>query len=231
MKKITTYFTLAEWILWLSSLVLITFSFLLFDGESYLSFVASLLGSTALIFCAKGNPIGQFLIIIFSCLYAYISYSFAYYGEMITYLGMSGPMAVYAFVAWIKNPYNVNHSEVKVNKLTRREVIFMFILSVLVTVVFWFILKHFGTANLIPSTFSILTSFIAIYLTARRSPFYAVAYAVNDIVLIILWLLASLSDKAYVSVLVCFIVFLANDIYGYFNWHKMEKSQSRKANL
>ena len=227
MKKTINYFTPAEWILWLSSLILITLSFLIFDGESIISFVASLLGSTALIFCAKGNPIGQIIVIIFSLLYAYISYSFAYYGEMITYLGMSGPMAVYAFIAWIRNPYNGNHSEVKINRLTRREYIFMAILSVFVTVIFYFILKHFGTANLLPSTVSVTTSFIAVYLTARRSPLYAIAYAANDVVLIVLWLLASISDRSYVSVLVCFIVFLANDIYGYLNWHRMEKSQSK----
>ena len=225
MKRYLNYFTHAEWTLWITSLLLITISFVIFDGESYLSFIASLLGTTALIFCAKGNPTGQIIIIIFSALYAYISYTFSYYGEMITYLGMSGPMAVYAFITWIKNPYNGNRSEVKINKLSRLEIFFMFMLSVMVTLIFYFILKYFDTANLIPSTLSVTTSFIAVYLTARRSPLYAIAYAFNDIVLIVLWLLASLSDRSYVSVLVCFIVFLANDIYSYLNWRRMERIQ------
>ena len=224
-KKILNYFSLCEWILWISSLFVITVSFFLFDGENILSFVASLLGSTALIFCAKGNPIGQILVIIFSILYAYISYTFTYYGEMITYLGMSCPMAIYALISWIRNPYKGNHSEVKVNKITNKEIIFIVLLSFLVTWAFYYILKIFGTANLIPSTLSVTTSFIAVFLTARRSPLYAIAYAVNDIVLIVLWSFASLNDKSYVSVLVCFIIFLATDIYGYYNWRRMEKRQ------
>lgn len=226
MKKNLNYFTKVEWFIWLSSLILITASFLIFGGESFLSFIASLLGTTGLIFCAKGNPVGQIIVILFSFLYGYISFTFEYYGEMLTYLCMSAPMAMYAFVSWIKNPYNGNRSEVKVNRIGVRETVFMFILSALVTVLFYFILKFFGTANLLPSTISVTTSFIAVYLTARRSPLYAVAYAANDIVLIILWGLASLSDVSYVSVVVCFVIFLVNDIYGYVNWLKMEKAQS-----
>lgn len=77
--------------------------------------MASLVGVTSLIFNAKGNPFGQFLMVVFSLLYGIISFTFAYYGEMITYLGMTMPMAIFALISWLKNPYNGNKSEVKVN--------------------------------------------------------------------------------------------------------------------
>lgn len=99
-------------------------------------------------------------------------------------------------------------------------------LSVVVTIVFYFILKIWGTANLIPSTVSVTTSFIAAYLTFRRSPYYAIVYAMNDVVLIVLWVLAALSDISYVSVVVCFVAFLVNDLYGFINWRKMQRRQS-----
>ena len=54
----------------------------------------------------------------------------------------------------------------------------------------------------------------------------ALAYAANDIVLIVLWVLASLCDIRYVSVVVCFVAFFVNDIYGYVSWQKMKKRQS-----
>ena len=83
----------------------------------------------------------------------------------------------------------------------------------------------FHTANLIPSTISVTTSFLAVYLTFRRSAFYAIGYAANDIVLIILWVLATISDISYLSVAICFVVFLVNDIYGFINWSRMQKRQ------
>ncbi|MBQ6812803.1 MAG: nicotinamide mononucleotide transporter [Agathobacter sp.] len=226
MKRLINYFTKEEIILWCISVLLIVVSFCTFDRENYLTLAASLIGVTSLIFNAKGNPFGQFLMVIFSLLYGIISYSFSYYGEMITYLGMTMPMAVFALIAWLRNPYNGNKAEVKVNRISKKEVVFMWILAAVVTVVFYYILTYFHTANIIPSTLSVTTSFVAVYLTFRRSPYFAVAYASNDLVLIVLWVMASFADVKYVSVVVCFVAFFVNDIYGFINWKKMEKRQS-----
>lgn len=55
--------------------------------------------------------------IVFSAMYGVISFTFAYYGEMMTYLGMSAPMAVFSLVSWLRNPYEGKRSEVKVSAL------------------------------------------------------------------------------------------------------------------
>lgn len=226
MKKILNYFTKFEIGLWLSSVIIIIATFFIFKDKDYLTLFASIIGATFLILNAKGNPLGQFLTIVFSILYGFISYKFSYYGEMITYLCMSMPMALFSLISWLKNPYKGNKAEVKVNSISKKETVFMFILTFVVTVVFYFILKYFNTANLLPSTFSVTTSFLAVYLTFRRSPYFALAYALNDLVLIVLWTMASISDISYISVVICFIVFFINDMYGFINWKIMEKKQS-----
>lgn len=231
MKKFLKYFTLGEWLLWGASVVLIVASFLIFGGSGYLTLCASLIGATSLIFNAKGNPAGQALMIVFSVLYGIISYGFAYYGEMITYLGMTAPMAVFALISWLKNPYNGRRSQVRVNNISLKEWLFMFAVAAAVTAAFWFILKAFGTANMIPSTISVTTSFVAVWLTFRRSPCFALAYAANDVVLIVLWVLAAVDDLSYVSVIICFIMFLVNDVYGFVSWRRMERTQRTAAEL
>lgn len=105
-KARLNYFTKAEKALWCTSVILIAVSYFAFDRNGILRPVASLIGVTSLIFNAKGNPFGQFLMVIFSVLYGVVSFSFSYYGEMITYLGMTAPMAVFALISWLKNPYN-----------------------------------------------------------------------------------------------------------------------------
>ena len=224
-KGVFTYFSKGELLLWLGSLTVVLAAFFLFDRESYLSLSASLIGVTSLIFNAKGNPLGQLLMIIFSVLYGIISFGFAYYGEMVTYIGMTLPMAAFALVSWLRNPYKGRRSQVKVNSIGKRELISSLMLTVAVTLIFYFILEFFSTANIIPSTISVATSFFAAYLTFRRSPYFALAYALNDVVLLILWSLACLQDISYVSVLVCFAVFLVNDLYGFYNWTKMQRNQ------
>jgi len=227
MFMLRKYFTKGELFLWFGSIAVIVFSFCIFDRHNYLTLAASIIGVTSLIFNAKGNPIGQFLMIVFSVFYGVVSYSFAYYGEMITYLGMTMPMAVVALISWIRNPYNGNKAEVEVNRISSKESVLMWIITLMVTVIFYFILAHFNTANLIPSTISVTTSFVAVYLTFRRNPYFALAYAANDVVLIILWTLASLYDSRYISVLVCFCAFLINDVYGFINWQRMKERQAQ----
>ena len=225
-RKWIDYFSITEIILWASSVTLIVLSFCLFDRTNSLTLLASLVGVTSLIFNAKGNPFGQLLMVIFSLLYGVISYTFAYYGEMVTYLGMTMPMAVFALVSWLRNPYKGNRAEVKVNVLGKKETVFMWLLTAAVTVMFYYILLYFNTKSIVLSTLSVTTSFAAVYLTFRRSPYFALAYAANDVVLIALWTIASTADTRYISVVVCFAAFLANDLYGYFSWKKMKKRQA-----
>jgi nicotinamide mononucleotide transporter PnuC len=229
MHKIKTYFSKNDIALWSTSIIFIITSFCLFDNENYLTLSASVIGVTSLIFNAKGNPFGQFLIIIFSILYGIISYSYQYYGELITYVCLTGPSAIISLISWLKN-LNGDKLEVKVNELKYKEYVFLFFLSIVVSFAFYFILKALNTTNLLLSTFSIFTSFIASYLTFRRSRFYALGYIANDIVLIVLWILASVSSKEYISVVICFVFFLINDLYGFINWTKLYKEQSNKLN-
>ncbi len=227
MKKLLNYFTKFEIGLWLSSVIIIIGTFIVFKDKDYLTLCASIIGATFLILNAKGNPLGQFLTIVFSILYGIISYEFSYYGEMITYLCMSMPMALFALISWLKNPYKGNKAQVKVNSISKAETVFMFVMTIIVTIIFYFILKYFNTANLLPSTFSVTTSFLAVYLTFRRSPYFALAYAANDLVLIVLWILASITDISFLSVAICFVVFFVNDMYGFISWRKMEKFQKQ----
>lgn len=225
MKK-SRYFTNLEIVIWISSLSLILLSFFIFDRENYFNMIASLLGATSLIFCAKGNPFGQALIIVFATLYAYVSWTFRYYSEILTYLGMTLPMAVVSLISWLKNPFEKGKMQVKVNNLSKKEYLFILLLAGVVTIIFFFILRALNTASLIVSTISIFTSFFASFLTFRRSEFFALAYALNDIVLMVLWAIATMSNIEYISILMCFLVFLINDSYTFINWRKMKKHQA-----
>lgn len=225
MKKILGYFSKGELALWAVSTLAVIASFLIFDRQNWLTLAASLVGVTSLIFAAKGHPVAQAMAIVFAVMYGIISLGFAYYGEMITYMFMSLPMAVFSLISWLRHPSD-NKNEVRVNRLKGREYLFMAGLAVVVTAVFYFVLKYFNTANLIPSTISVTTSFVAVYFVFRRSPLYAVGYAANDVVLIVLWTMASFENVSYIPVAVCFAAFLANDIYGFINWQRMAKRQA-----
>ena len=84
------------------------------------------------------------------------------------------------------------------------------------------ILAALKTQNIVFSTISVTTSFFAASLTMLRSSYYAMGYAANDIVLIVLWVLASISNPRYLSVTIIFGIFFFYDIYGFISWKKRE---------
>ena len=214
-----------EWGLWLLSVAVVMISSFFSADGSLMSTLASLIGVTALIFVAKGYVLGQMLTVVFAVFYGVVSWEQRYYGEMITYLCMTAPMAVCAIVSWLRHPYQ-DTKEVKVHKLTKVQALVLWPAALGVTGVFYLILRALGNANLIVSTLSITTSFIPSYLTYFRSPYYAVGYAANDLVLIILWSISAAADPSYLPMVACFVMFLANDLYGYLNWKRMQRRQS-----
>ena len=83
-----------ELVIWICSLIIVFASNIMPPEFDIVTLLAAIVGVTSLIFVAKGNVIAQILMIVFSILYGIISFRFRYWGEMITYLGMSMPMAV-----------------------------------------------------------------------------------------------------------------------------------------
>ena len=216
--------TKKEWLLWLGSLLIVILSNLVSGSVDVLTLVAVCVGITSLIFAAKGNVWAQILMIVFSILYGIISWRFRYWGEMITYLGMTMPMAVWSTITWIRNP-SKNGNEVEIQKLNRKHIAGLSVFSVAVTAAFCYILHVLDTPNIVFSTISVTTSFLAASLTMLRSSYYALGYAMNDIVLIVLWVLASLKNPAYIPVAVNFVIFFLNDLYGFVSWKKREAVQ------
>ena len=214
-----------EWAIWIGSLIVVAVSNIVFGDFELLTFLATLIGVTSLIFAAKGNVWAQILMIVFSILYGIISWRFRYWGEMITYLGMTMPMAIWSTITWLKNPSEKNGSVVAIQKLNGKHIAALCFSCVAVTAGFYFILQALNTPNIVLNTISIATSFLAASLTMLRSSYYALGYASNDIVLIILWILASMENPIYIPVVVNFLIFFFNDMYGFISWKKRELQQ------
>lgn len=214
-----------DYIIWALSVVINFAAFAITGFKDVLTLLSAIIGITSLIFNAKGHVIGEFIGVAFAIVYSIISYYLRYYSELITYAFMTGPICILSIITWLRNPFG-NSGQVTVANLTKKKIALMSALTVIVTVVMFFVLRALNTPNLAVSTISITTSFLACYLLLLRSPWYAIAYSANDIVLIILWLLATIANIAYLPMVTCFAVFLFNDIYSFICWCKMRKSQS-----
>lgn len=214
----------SEKLLWISSLAVVLGANLIARGD-ILTLIAACVGVTSLIFAARGHVCSQLLMIVFSVLYGLISFRFRYWGEMFTYLGMTLPMAVWSAMTWAKNLSKEDKGTVAILHLTHAHALWLVLSCAAVTAAFYRLLSYLETPNLLFSTVSVITSFLAAALTMLRSSYYALGYAANDLVLIVLWILAALEDPAYVPVAVNFVIFFINDLYGFVSWKKRERVQ------
>lgn len=224
MKKAFSSLGRTDIIVWCISVLLIVISYFLSPDGGLMNSITSLLGVTAIIFVARGQVLGQVLLASFAVLYGIVSYFQSYYGETAICIFLSLPLAAFAIVTWYKNPYE-DSGEVSIRRLKGRDMLLLLPLTAIVTVLMYFLLSYIGTANIVWSSFSIATSFLAAGLTVLRSPYFALGYVFNDIVLIVLWITAALSDPSAVSMVFCFLGFLLNDSYSFVCWRIREKKQ------
>ena len=210
--------------LWIFSLGAVSVCYAFIPDKNIFTLFSSLSGVSLVLFVGKGTVLGQIFTIFFSLCYGVVSFKLRFYSEMITYLGMNTPIAIATMITWLRNPYK-DSVEVTVAHMNLKKWLMMILSTIVVTVIFYFILKALGTANLIICTVSIATSFGASYLEYLRSSYYAVGFMANDTVLIVLWLTAALKEKAYAAMAVCFVIFFINDLYGFINWQRMKKRQ------
>lgn len=228
MKKLFKEWTKFEIIFLIISLSAITICFLFNEDKNVLSLVTSLLGVIVVLTGAKGLIVSPFINIFYNILYIIISISQRYYGEVLIYVFLMMPLHITTLISWLKNKSNKDSNVVSVNKLNRKEYMVLGLVTVLVTFMFYYILKLLDTNELMISTISLTASLVASYLMLRRSSNYAIAFVINDIILITLWGIACVNDIALLPMVLTFMVFFVNDIYGFISWKKREKDQYKK---
>lgn len=174
---------------------------------------------------AKGKVESQFTSIIVCIIYSYISFKNKYYGEVIFYLLVMLPMSISGIVSWFTHK-NEKTDTVEVNEIKLKEWISLALVTIVAFFGLYKLLEFFNTSELLVSTFSMIASFLAVYLLVRRSKYCFIFYLINDIILIVLWGLPILSGNLLlIPMMIDPLILLISDTYGSFNWNKIEKQQ------
>lgn len=173
---------------------------------------------------AKGKYACYIIGIISTFFYAFVSYNNSYYGEVIIAMCCTLPLMIVGLVNWLKHQDNTN--TVVIKEISKKELIIVLFSQTIMFIGYYYLLKVFNTNNLLVSTFSIVASIIATYLTARRSEYGFVGFIINDIILITLWSIPVVGGNTnLIPVLLCPALLLINDIYGVYNWKKIKNKQ------
>ena len=222
--KLFKDWTKFEKILLFTSIILVMLIGIIFKAE-ILTTLCSIIGIITALLLAKGKNLGQLFGLVIVALYSIVSFKNRYYGEVIIYLCIMLPMYIIGIISWIKHQ-NSKTNSVEVNKIKTKEWIIVTLLSIFAFIGIYFILKLFNTNQLFISSLSVIDSLFAVYLGIRRSKYFFYFYVVNDLILIALWGIPVIGGSLILlPMLFNPIINLINDIYGIYNWKRLERIQ------
>ena len=208
-----------EKILCFSSITIVLIAGIL-SSSNLLTISCSIMGITCVITQAKGKLISQFIGFILVVLYSILSFQNKYYGEVLIFIFIMMPLFIVGIVSWIRNINKETNTVVK-NELSKKEWIVLLIISIILFVGLYYLLKYFNTQQLLISTLSMITSLFGTYLVARRSKYAFLFYMGNDIILLILWGLPVVNGElGLIPMIFNPIINFINDIYGWKSWNK-----------
>ncbi len=198
--------------------------YFVFNCQDYMNLIGAEIGIVSIFFLAKASLFGIGLSLLFSTFYAITSLNYTYYGEAIIYFAFMIPIGIASGIIWIMNRFK-GTTEVSIVSTKKTDFIIGPIASGILTFALFWLLRYLGTQNIITSTISLFTSFLALYFQLKRSKYGEIFFAANDVVLITLWTLATIDNISFMPIVFCFIFLLVNDIYGFFNWSKIKMKQ------
>ena len=207
--------------------IVLPVSFSIIFGSSVIECITAVLSIVVAVLFTKGFYWGYILAIINLCFYSIVEYGAGFYGELFINWGLYFPMYVFGLFEWLKHQDKEKSTIIIRKKMSKKEYIILIASQVVCCVPYYFILASLNATNPIVGALSIAASFVAAYLSARRSLYCFVGYIVNDLVCIVLWTVQTITvDISCITVLLSPALLLLNDIYGVFSWYKLRKQQT-----
>lgn len=225
MKSYFNSWTMFEKV-WLLISTILILGLSLYWKDSLIGIVAGLTGIWCVVLVAKGRIANYYIGIVNVIAYAYVAYTWQYYGEVMLNLIYFLPMQFVGL--WLWRGKITDKNEVVVKFMTSMQRIGWSIASVVLIVAYGFILKSMG-GNLpfIDSTSTVL-SVIAMVLMAFRYMEQWVLWIVVNVASIGLWVWAMSQGGTDIAVLLMWTAYLVNAIYGLYNWIKIYNIQTLK---
>jgi nicotinamide mononucleotide transporter len=211
--------------IWLGLFTAIIIGLSIFWKDNLIGIIASLTGIWCVVLTAKGKISNYYFGIINVITYAIVAYGWEYYGEVMLNIAYFLPMQFVGIYIWIKNRKQNDKDGVYVKFLNNKQRIFWLILSIIGVVGYGFVLQGLGGSLPFTDSMSTILSIIAMILMAGLYMEQWILWIVVDVVTIVMWFVVMLQGGNDISILLMWIAYLVNAVYGLINWIKMYKNQ------
>lgn len=235
MKNLLKDWTLFEKI-WLALFTVITIGLSIYFEDTMVAAVASLTGMISVVLVAKGKISNYYFGIINIALYSWISYQHEVFGELMLNLAFFLPMNIIGLVLWTKRNKKKQVEETKegfdvqVAVLTKKTKVIWAALAVVTIIPYAYLLQEIGgRIPLLDSITTVLQVIAMVWMVQRFKEQWSLWIVVN-VLNIILWVYAFATSGDDVAILVMWVAYLFNSVYGYWKWNKAQKQEIKGGN-
>lgn len=192
--------------------------------DTPLNIIAGLAGVISVVMCAKGRTMFYFVGFIQTCTYLVLSWQNSFYGEVLENLFYFVTM-IWGIFVWKKN--ETTNADGTEDVLAKRFTTTQWLVSILGTIVATVIMGHWldkiGSAQAFTDAATNVMAIFAQLLMVRRYREQWIWWLVIDLFCIKLWWVAG-----NLSMVVMYVFWTANTIYGFVNWSKLNREQTNK---
>lgn len=220
---------------WLIIFLAIQIGIFIYQPDTWIATIAAISGILCVVFVGKGKISNYFFGLISVSLYAYISYTFQLYGEMMLNLLVYVPVQFIGFYFWRKNMTSENTvnnagvQEVIAKALTAKQWVIVAISTLIGTFLYIELLKYLGSALAVLDGATVVISIVAQILMVLRYREQWALWIIVNIMTIALWTAMYFQNgETSLPLLVMYVMYLCNSIYGYYNWIKLHRNHQQE---
>lgn len=211
------------WLL-ISTIIMVVLSILW--GDNTLALISGITGILGVVLAAKGRVSTYVFATVNVAIYAFLTFNNHLYGEFMLNAFYYIPMHLVGFYLWSKHKNKESH-DVEGKSLNSKQIVILFIAVAIVVVGYWQILSHIGGQLALIDAMSTVFSVVALIMQVARYAEQWLLWIVVNVVSVIMWGLLIGKDSSAVTMVVMWVAYLFNSVYGYYNWKKLAKKSPR----
>lgn len=232
MEKIKKFYTSLDTFekLWIIISTLILFAVEMYFDDSLIGIIATLTGLLNVVLVAKGSLINYAFGIVNTVLYTIISYKAGYGGDFVTFLFYYIPLQFLGIYAW-KNHTQEDTNLQDVKKMNTSQLMASVAILIIGTYITMLLLPIITDIFKMPinelpfvDAFTTFAGIFAGILMLKRYQEQWYIWVFVNIGSVIMWVTMLGKDPTAVAMIVMWGAYLANALYGAYNWNKMKRA-------
>lgn len=209
-------------VLWLAFSISSIIALSVHWGDTAIGMTAAVTGMMYTVLAGKGKPSCFLFGLVNTPLYAWIAFNAGYYGDLslnIYYFIMMFP----GLAAWLRHRSSVAETGIVRTRLSNKGRLQLFAMCIIGIMALWGILHLINGNRPFCDAVTNILSIAAMLLTVRRAIEEWILWIVVNAVEVFMWWKAWCAGEGSISVLLMWLLFLANGIYLLSLWMRMEK--------